>query len=178
MRTPPLKINAGQPVETVEAIPVIHREWSLIVNRWVRVIHVILARWKLPMTSVKVLLFLKLFQNNTEPSVIADFICVPRQTMTSILDHMEREGGITRTPHPSDRRKKCVRLSRKGRALSGRILAEIRRYEARAMAALDPDELRMMLKAMARYSEALEQCVTGAPTAEEALPAGLREGQE
>ena len=145
----------------------IHREWSMIVHRWVRVIHAIFLRLKTPMTPIKVLLYLKLFQNDVEPSVIADFICVPRQTMTSILDGMEKDGLIVRLEHPSDRRRKLVRFARKGSALAERALKEIRRHEAQAMAALTPGELSSMLASMRKFSEALEGSVAaGAAKAE------------
>ena len=138
----------------------IHREWSMIVNRWVRVIHAIFLRLKTPMTPIKVLLYLKLFQNDVEPSVIADFICVPRQTRTSILDGMEKDGLIVRLEHPSDRRRKLVRFARKGSALAERALKEIRRHEAKAMEALTPEELAGMLASMRKFSEALECSVS------------------
>ena len=145
----------------------IHREWSMIVHRWVWVIHAIFLRLKTPMTPIKVLLYLKLFQNDVEPSVIADFICVPRQTMTSILDGMEQDGLIVRQEHPSDRRRKLVRFARKGSALAERVLKEIRRHEAQAMAALTPEELSGMLASMRKFSEALEGSVAaGAAKAE------------
>ncbi len=137
----------------------IHREWSMIVHRWVRVIHAIFLRLKTPMTPIKVLLYLKFFQNDVEPSVIADFICVPRQTMTSILDGMEKDGLIVRLEHPSDRRRKLVRFARKGSALAERVLNEIRRHEAQAMAALTSGELSSMLASMRKFSEALESSV-------------------
>ena len=145
----------------------IHREWSMIVHRWVRVVHAIFLRLKTPMTPIKVLLYLKLFQDDAEPSVIADFICVPRQTMTSILDGMEQDGLIVRLEHPSDRRRKLVRFARKGSALAERTLKEIRRHEAQAMAALTPGELSSMLASMRKFSEALEGSVAaGAAKAE------------
>lgn len=134
-----------------------HREWSLIANRWVRVIYTIFSRLKLPVTSMKALLYLRLFRNNAEPSVIADSISVPRQTMTSILDGMEKKGWVTRQPHPSDRRKKCVQLSKSGGELADRILNRIRSHESRAMLALTSKELSDMLHYMGKFSEAMER---------------------
>lgn len=134
-----------------------HREWSLLVNRWIRAIHTIFSCMKLPVTSMKALLYLRLFKNNAEPSVIADSISVPRQTMTSILDSMEEEGWVTRHPHPSDRRKKCVKLSRSGKRLADRILSRVRNYESRAMLALTPKELADMIFYMGKFSESMER---------------------
>ena len=106
-------------------------------------------------------MYLKLFNNNVEPSVMADSMCVPRQTMTSILDEMDKDGYIERNPHPSDRRKKLVRLSRKGASLAGRILKEIHHYELFAMNQLSEQELVSMLKSLRKFSDAMERCVSG-----------------
>lgn len=115
----------------------------------------------MPKTPMEILMYLKLFNNNVEPSVMADFMCIPRQTMTSILDGMDKDGYIERNPHPSDRRKKLVRLSRKGASLAERILKEIRRYELMAMNQLSEQELVSMLKSLRKFSEAMERCVSG-----------------
>lgn len=137
----------------------VHREWSLIVHRLAHVFHEIFRSWEMPKTPMEVLMYLKLFHNNVEPSVMADFMCIPRQTMTSILDGMDKDGYIERNPHPSDRRKKLVRLSRRGAGLAERILKEIRHYELLAMNQLSEQELVSMLKSLRKFSDAMEQCV-------------------
>ena len=101
-------------IDALDDVSGIHREWSLTVNSWIRVIHEIFTKWKIPVTSIKVLLFLRIFKKDSEPSVIADFITISRQTMTSILDSMEGDSLIVREPHPSDRRKKLIYLSKEG----------------------------------------------------------------
>jgi|GEM_PF-2129761 len=153
----------------------IHREWSLIVNSWIRVIHEIFTKWKIPVTSIKVLLFLRIFQKDAEPSVIADFITVPRQTMTSILDSMEGDGLIVREPHPSDRRKKRIHLSRKGCALADRVLKEIRFYETQAMQVLTDRELKEMLRSMRKFSDAMARCVAEGDSCSEAVESKMIE---
>jgi DNA-binding MarR family transcriptional regulator len=53
---------------------------------------------------------------------------VSKQTMTSMLGQMERDGLVERTPDPSDRRATIIRLAARGRALrpvAERVLAEL-----------------------------------------------------
>lgn len=161
--------------DALDDVAGIHREWSLIVNRWIRVIHEIFMKWKIPVPSIKVMLFLRIFQNDAEPSVIADFITVPRQTMTSILDGMEVDGLIVREAHPSDRRKKLIYLSQAGRVLADRVLKEIRYYETQAMQVLTDRELKIMLRTMRKFSTAMERCVAEGRERPEAVESTTRE---
>ena len=53
---------------------------------------------------------------------------VSKQTMTSMLAQMERDGLVERTPDPGDRRATIIRLAARGRAFSPvaeRVLAEL-----------------------------------------------------
>jgi DNA-binding MarR family transcriptional regulator len=53
---------------------------------------------------------------------------VSKQTMTSMLAQMERDGLVERTPDPCDRRATIVRLAARGRAfrpVAERVLAEL-----------------------------------------------------
>ena len=53
-----------------------------------------------------------------EPAVIADYLGVPRQTMTSTLDSLERRGIIERRAHSTDRRRKVIRFTDAGREIA------------------------------------------------------------
>ena len=50
------------------------------------------------------------------PSEIADRLYLPRQTMSGILRNLEKSGYIVRSFHPSDGRRKVIRLTESGRA--------------------------------------------------------------
>mgnify|MGYP003543921442 FL=1 len=54
-------------------------------------------------------------ENICEPSVIADSLCIPRQTMTSIIDSMVKQKLVKRIPHLSDRRRIQIEITEKGR---------------------------------------------------------------
>ena len=49
-----------------------------------------------------------------EPAVLAERTNLLRQTMTVVLNDLERQQLVTREFHPTDRRKKVIRLTEKG----------------------------------------------------------------
>jgi MarR family 2-MHQ and catechol resistance regulon transcriptional repressor len=80
-------------------------------------------------------------------------------SMTAVVDRLERRGLILRTPSPSDRRARVLKLSPKGRAVVedafGRHAADLES----AMAVLTQREkrnLRALLKKLGRFAAATE----------------------
>jgi DNA-binding MarR family transcriptional regulator len=69
---------------------------------------------------------------------LTDRARLPKQTMTSMLAQMERDGLIERMPDPSDGRATIVRLAARGRAfrpVAERVLAELAARVAAAIPA-------------------------------------------
>ena len=52
------------------------------------------------------------------------------QSMSELVDALERAGYLERLPDPADRRARIIRLTTKGQALVGRALHDIREIEA------------------------------------------------
>ena len=73
-------------------------------------------------TEYRVLAFLLYSPNGTEPSIIADTLCVRRQTMTKVLDSLEKKKLVFRSLHPSDRRRVYVQLLPAGETLAEELL--------------------------------------------------------
>ncbi len=71
----------------------------------------------LPRTETEVLVLVWENPNDAEPARLAEMLRVSRQSMTGILDKLERDGFLKRTAHPTDRRRKILRLQSKGKAL-------------------------------------------------------------
>ncbi len=92
-----------------------------------------------------------------EPAVLADRLNIPRQTMTFVLDHLEKDGFLNRNPHPSDRRKKLIRLSPEGLLLSRQVSEDILQRECRAMKALSNMEQQTLLEIYDKLSAAFEE---------------------
>ena len=71
----------------------------------------------------RVLSYLVLNENGATPSQIADELMILRQSMTNILDTLEKRGLVCREIDPNDRRRIRVRLLPAGEALSAELLA-------------------------------------------------------
>jgi DNA-binding MarR family transcriptional regulator len=95
------------------------------------------------------------------PSEIADRLVVPAASMTSLLDTLEAQGWVQRTPNPADRRSVLVQITDEGRATVDRLLPGIRAIEVDVMSVLTPAERKSMLamlgKLLARSAELAEQ---------------------
>ena len=65
----------------------------------------------------------------------------PKQTMTSMLAQMERDGLVERTPDPSDRRATRVRLAAHGRAFQPVADAVLAELDTRVAAAIPASAL-------------------------------------
>lgn len=76
-----------------------------------------------------------------EPAEIADYLGIPRQTMTSTLDSLEQKGFLARYPHEKDRRRKVVRFTPGGREMAEKIMRALHEWELAALAEIGEREL-------------------------------------
>jgi DNA-binding MarR family transcriptional regulator len=84
----------------------------------------------------------------------APFILTPTQlyrqlmlssgAMTNRIDRLEQEGLVERRPDPNDRRGTLVALTRKGKALIDKALAEHAANETALLSSLNPKELAQL----------------------------------
>ena len=74
------------------------------------------------------------------PATLADAAGVTRATMTGLLDTLEKDGLVRRSPAPSDRRLTLIQLTEAGAALMNRVIPEYFRNVAAMMAPLSPEE--------------------------------------
>ena len=70
------------------------------------------------------------------PAELADYIGVTRATMTGLIDTLERDGLVSRTPSEDDRRMMTVQLTEKGRQTLERVLPGYFTSMARVMGPL------------------------------------------
>jgi len=132
---------------------------SSMLPLWRKINSAFLARfqfWSLPVHSAIVLLYLQSFPENDEPGILADQTSLPRQTMTSALDALEREGLATREPHKSDRRRKRIVLTPEGERRASEMVAELLAFEAAGICHIPVADRKRMLKFLTSYSEALD----------------------
>jgi MarR family transcriptional regulator for hemolysin len=91
-----------------------------------------------------------------EPAEAADYLAIPRQTMTSTLDALESRGMLERLPHESDRRRKVVKFTEEGRKAAEELVNELHEWEMRAIAGLDKGERRSVFEALRKLCDDLE----------------------
>ena len=80
---------------------------------------------------------------------------VTPQTMTTILQNLEAQGLIERTPHPWHRNVMEIRFTEAGKATFDQADARAVPVERRLAAAFTPEEHQTLVKLLARCSEVL-----------------------
>ena len=111
--------------------------------------------YDLPANACMVLMHLHLHPEDSEPAAMAAANYFPRQTVTFILDTLEKKGLAVRKPHPNDRRRKRVRLTPKGRQLADRMFREIVRFESAALEKIEDVDIHRLQSFLTRYADAL-----------------------
>ena len=95
-----------------------------------------------------------------EPAQIADATCIPRQTMTSLLDGLERQGFIVRDNHPTDRRRKLTSLTEPGATLAKEIFKDLMDSEGRVFSVLSRSEFMQFVSLVNRICARIEQMLS------------------
>jgi DNA-binding MarR family transcriptional regulator len=109
-----------------------------------------LATWGLTHASLPVLVLLT--RHNHSQRELATATGVTQQTMSRILERLERAGYLTRTPHPSDRRQHVIALSAKGATVmcEAADLAHAEAITTRGLTGEQVAQLRTILVALIR----------------------------
>lgn len=100
-----------------------------------------LCDFGMPASHVSVILSMMFTPNAVEPAQIAERTLISRQAMTTILDKLEAVGYLERVNHPSDRRKKQLRLTSEGVIFGKKVYEELVIFEKETMSALTREEL-------------------------------------
>ena len=125
-----------------------------------------LSRHGLPLSLAVALLRLRTQDEAAEPAQLADQLLQPRQTMTFVLDALERQGLARRHPHPVDRRRKVIRLTPKGDQRAQAILDDLIAYETDvARLTFTETEASAFRLTVTRLAGVMEQLSLAAPSA-------------
>ncbi|MFF7591344.1 MarR family winged helix-turn-helix transcriptional regulator [Kitasatospora purpeofusca] len=81
-------------------------------------------------------------------------LSVDPKDMVGILNHLQHEGLVLRSPHPSDRRKNAVTVTPAGAAVLTRCGALAEAANAELLAPLAPDEREQLVALLARLHRA------------------------
>jgi len=79
------------------------------------------------------------------PTEISERTLIASATMTAVLDTLERQGWIRRTPNPDDRRSVLIEITPEGRELADRFIPCLHIVERRVMSALTRRERHQLL---------------------------------
>lgn len=93
-------------------------------------------------------------KDGIEPSMISDSLFMPRQTMTSLLDQLEKNGLILRERSLTDRRRINLALTEKGKETIVGILKELAVHENGIINDISREK-------MAVFNEIYAEMVTG-----------------
>ena len=118
-------------------------------------------QWGLPSNAGLVLVHIQVHPEDAEPAILAEVTHFPRQSMTFVIDLLEKRGLAVRTPHPSDRRRKRIELTAKGAALGARMLADLLAFESVALAAIPGGDLGAFKHLVECYARALASQTAG-----------------
>ena len=99
-----------------------------------------------------------------EPAVLAKETNMLRQVMTVVLNDLENQGLTTREFHPTDRRKKVIRLTPAGEQICREILDAIAQSELEALSELDEEDQRRLFELTTRFCSALVDKLSAAST--------------
>ncbi|WP_328957816.1 MarR family winged helix-turn-helix transcriptional regulator [Kitasatospora purpeofusca] len=80
-------------------------------------------------------------------------LSVDPKDMVGILNHLQDEGLVLRSPHPSDRRKNAVTVTPAGTAVLTRCGALAEAANAELLAPLTPDERKQLMALLTRLHE-------------------------
>ena len=94
-------------------------------------------------------------QEGVEPAVLAEETNMLRQTTTVVLNDLEKQALVTREFHPTDRRKKVIRLTPKGEQVCCEILDAIAQAELDALSELREEDQRLLFKLTTGFCRAL-----------------------
>lgn len=106
----------------------------------------------------EVLIFWLLYQrgevNMTE---IAEYIHIPLNTATGIIDRMEKKGLVVRTRSKEDKRVVLVGFSEKGMTQFQNLINEMLYYGTKVMSSLTREEMQLFYKMSTKVMEVLRQ---------------------
>ena len=110
---------------------------------------------KLPTNVAMVLVHLHLHPEDSEPATMAAANALPRQTITFILDALEKQGLAVRQSHPNDRRRKRVQLTPVGKKRAESMFQDMIAFESAALRTIEDVDLPRLQSFLARYANAL-----------------------
>ena len=102
-----------------------------------------------------------------EPAVLAEETKMLRQAITVVLNDLEEQELVTREFHPTDRRKKVIRLTPKGDRVCREVLGAIAQAELEALSELREEDQQLLFRLTTGFCRALVDKLSEAASAKE-----------
>ena len=112
--------------------------------------------------TFNVILVLSRAGGSLSPCDIGEQLSVTRGTVTGLLDSLERQRLVRRTPHPKDRRMLLIELTDEGRNILDRLMPEHVQGMCELLACLSESEKKAFAGVLAKIQDHLH--ASGSPT--------------
>lgn len=89
------------------------------------------------------------------PKELGEMCSLSKQTVHSALQSLERDGYLSMTASPENRKSRLVELTEKGMQLTDRSIAHIVEAEVRAFSGMEASERRELLRLQEKYQNLL-----------------------
>ena len=134
--------------------------WRSCDNAYMKLIR----QWGISLNTVWALDYIAKHPDGVEPTVLADDTNMLRQTITVVLNDLEKRGFLRREFHATDHRKKIIRLTDEGVAFSRKVLDTISGTEQDAADTLSAEEQAQLILLSRRFCSSFAQKVNEATT--------------
>ncbi|OAA90245.1 MarR family winged helix-turn-helix transcriptional regulator [Clostridium ljungdahlii] len=91
---------------------------------------------------------------------ICDKLCLPKQTVSLILSHLEKKGYISRKVDSEDHRNKVVSFTEKGDKYAKGILDQLKASEVEALSNMSQEQRRTMVESFCLLSDLLTKSLS------------------
>lgn len=127
--------------------------------------NIIFAKWckkyNLLYMDVHILLSIDESTGQSEPTKLSEELLIPKQSITSMLDKLEKKGYIIRTHSEHDRRKINVTLTKDGIKIVKQARTAINKAELEILKQIDKEQLNNILKTYEKIIEITQSSLLG-----------------
>ncbi len=168
--TEPKSAQRTQRTQRMRAEVALGRALFDVVRHWRSALGNRLAPHGLSEATWRVLLHIDLLGGRATQAVLAARIGIEAPTMVRLLDRMERDGWVRRTPSAEDRRINWVEPTATGRKVIRKVSSAASDMRSQALAGLTLQDMEHFLAMLARVDARLD-AGAASPSAAQAMPA-------
>lgn len=97
-------------------------------------------------SAYRIIRLLRRYPDGIEPSVIADKLAIMRQTVTNMVDDLQKDSLVERMPHPVDRRRIHIKLTVEGIELANKLVKEMTSVQNNVLSQFTIEEMENYLE--------------------------------